>query len=352
MLRTLSTAAALLACTAISHAQGAFTFTLDQAQSNFNWSGTSSLGAIVGNPSTAFQMSGTTGMVLTPSGADPIASGLLSGTGDALVTPNLNGKINNIFPFLPPLATIQVNNLHLSFSSPSFPIGVSGAFTASVTVTALQGTLVVTTLGGTPSNTPLAGLVSTPQSQSGTLTQSLNNLSLVLPVNTSFAFVDPGTGATGSITITGTLRGNWTCPTPQTYCTAKVNSLGCTPAIAISGTPSYTSPAACNVTASNVLSQRSGLLFYGFAAGNAPFQGGFLCITPPTTRTPIQGSGGTAGGGDCTGTYSLALSAYVQSFIDPALYPGREVFMQYWSRDPQSPITTGLTNAARATICP
>jgi hypothetical protein len=335
-----------------AQAQGAFTFQIDQANSNFNWSGTSSLGPIVGNPSTAFQMSGTAGLTLTPSGADPIASGTLPGTGDAAVVPDLRGKINNPFPFLPPLATIEVNGLHLSFAAPSYAIASNGAFTANVTVTALAGTLVVTPLGSSASSSSLAGLTSTPQAQSGTLTPSGLDLQLALPVNTTFPFSDPTTGASGTITIVGTLRANWSCPASTTYCTAKVNSLGCTPAIAVSGAASYSSNSACTLSASNIVAERSGLLFYGFGPNSAPFQGGFLCVQPPTIRTLIQNSGGTVGGGDCSGVFSIDFNDTIQGLTDANLYPGREVFTQYWSRDPASASTTNLTNAAKLTICP
>lgn len=352
MRRLLPVTLAAFAFASIARAQGDFTLAINQANSNFTWSGTSTLGAIVGNPSTAFQMSGTTHMVLTSSGADPIASGSLPNTGDAAVIPDLHGKVNNPVPFLPPLALIDVNNLHLAFAAPSFAIASNGAFTANVTVTALAGTLVVTPFGLSPSSTPLAGLASAPQAQSGTLTQTGANLSLVLPVNTSFPFADPTTGASGVITIVGTLRANWTCPAWSTYCTAKVNSLGCTPAIAVSGGASYSSNAPCVISASNIVAQRGGLLFYGYGASSAPFQGGFLCVQPPTLRTLIQNSGGTPAGGDCSGVFAFDMNAHIQSFVDAGLYPGRDVYAQYWSRDPASASTTNLTDGARVTICP
>lgn len=352
-MRTILFAAlAVLAATSLAQAQGDFTLAINQPTSNFNWSGTSTLGAIVGNPSTAFQMSGTTHMVLTPAGADPIASGAFPGTGDAAVVPDLHGKINNPLPFLPPLALIDINGLHLAFSAPSFAIAANGAFTANVTVSALAGTLVVTPIGSSASSTTLAGLTSTPQAQSGTFTQSGSNLSLVMPVNTSFPFTDTTTGASGTITIVGTLRANWTCPLASTYCTAKVNSLGCTPAIAVTGGASYSVNTPCVISATNIVAQRGGLLFYGYGANNAPFQGGFLCVQPPTLRTLIQNSGGTPGGGDCSGTFAFDMNAHIQSFVDAGLYPGRDVYTQYWSRDPASASTTNLTDGAKLTICP
>jgi hypothetical protein len=53
-------------------------------------------------------------------------------------------------------------------------------------------------------------------------------------------------------------------PAPQIYCTAKVNSLGCTPAIGFSGVPSVASGAPFEIRCDNLVSQRTGLLLYSF----------------------------------------------------------------------------------------
>jgi hypothetical protein len=341
-----------LALAGAASAQAEFVFSIAQSQSDFTWSGTSTLGAIVGNPSNQFEIGGTTRLELSPLGPDAIASGRFTDGGDAFATPDLHGKINNPFPFLPPLATIDVLGLHLKVGSPSFAIAGNGAFSADATITAISGTLVVTPLGGSPSQTALAGLMSTPQPQAGTVTQSGATLDLTIPIHSVFPFSDPGTGASGSITLTGTLLASWTCPPAQTYCTAKTNSLGCLPAIGSTGTASYTNPAPFVVSASNELNQKAGLLFYGVSASSAPFQGGFKCVASPSIRTGIQSSGGSASGDDCTGSYAYDFTPRIQGFVDPQLVPGAEIFVQYWSRDPQSPSTTNLTAGLRFTICP
>jgi dipeptidyl aminopeptidase/acylaminoacyl peptidase len=130
---------------------------------------------------------------------------------------------------------------------------------------------------------------------------------------------------------------------PVVYCQPKVNSLGCTPAIGSTGTPSASAPQAFVVTASNVLNQRTGLLFYGYAVNAAPFQGGTLCVLPPTRRTTLQTSGGSTSGDDCSGAYAFDINAHTQSSVDPNLTSGAVVCCQYCSRDPASPSTTGLT---------
>jgi len=139
---------------------------------------------------------------------------------------------------------------------------------------------------------------------------------------------------------------------PGTYCTGKVNSLGCTPSISFSGSPSASSGAPFLINASNFISQKTGLLFYAHQPASAAFQGGFKCVGNPTLRTPPQNSGGSASGSDCTGTYSYDFNARIQSGVDPTLVAGAEVFAQYWGRDPASLSTTSLSNAARFLIHP
>jgi carboxypeptidase T len=140
-------------------------------------------------------------------------------------------------------------------------------------------------------------------------------------------------------------------PLASAYCTAKTNSLGCVPAIGWSGAPSASSPTPFVIGASSVISHKTGLLLYGHAPSSAPFQGGYLCVQAPTKRTPVQDSGGGAGN-DCSGVYAYDFNARIQSGADPALVPPIAVYAQYWSRDPASPSTTGLTNAVSFQVGP
>lgn len=136
----------------------------------------------------------------------------------------------------------------------------------------------------------------------------------------------------------------------ETYCAAKVNSLGCTPAITWSGVASATSASPFQVGANQVLAAKPGLLFYGYGPSAAPFQGGTLCVQAPIKRTNVQTS--TGSGSNCLGTYSYDVNALIQSGADPVLVAGFDMYCQYWTRDPASPSTTGLTNALRARIQP
>ncbi|MBL8861013.1 MAG: hypothetical protein JNK02_03295 [Planctomycetes bacterium] len=189
----------------VASAQATYVYDLVQPSSNFSWSGTSTLGNIVGNPSNQFQLAGTVNLdlVLQP-GSQPYSSGAFNG-GAAAAVPDLRGRINNPLPFLPPLATIEVNGLVLSPTSPTFAVGAGGVFQADVTLTALAGTLVVTPLGGSATSTNLAGSSSNPTSANGALTLVGGSLRLNMPVSSSFPFSDPTSGASGTITVTGTV---------------------------------------------------------------------------------------------------------------------------------------------------
>lgn len=147
-------------------------------------------------------------------------------------------------------------------------------------------------------------------------------------------------------------RGIWDYAIPpvgnmQAYCTAKMNSQLCVPAIGWTGVPSTTAAQPFLVTASQVLEQKNGLLFYGTEPHAGAFQGGTLCVKAPVRRTSIQGSGGTL---VCGGAFSYDMNARIQSGVDPTLASGATIRCQYWYRDPQDPYSTGLTDALEFTI--
>jgi hypothetical protein len=150
-------------------------------------------------------------------------------------------------------------------------------------------------------------------------------------------------------------------PQPVVYCTAKVNSLGCTPTIGFTGTPSATAGSGFTVDGSNVRNNKSGLLFYGINGRNAlPFQGGTLCVATPIRRTPAVFSNGTpAPANDCTGVYSLDMNAFAVGALGGFPIPeltisGTLVDCQYWGRDPgfPAPDNTTLTDALEYTVGP
>jgi hypothetical protein len=141
-------------------------------------------------------------------------------------------------------------------------------------------------------------------------------------------------------------------PPVTTYCTAKTNSLGCLPAVESSGRASVSATTPFTVVARNVLNQKNGLLFYGYAAASAPFQGGTMCVLQPLHRTAIQASNGNTNTSNCSGVFAYDFNARIRSNIDPGLLAGANVFAQFWYRDPAVASTTGLTNAVHFLINP
>ncbi len=140
---------------------------------------------------------------------------------------------------------------------------------------------------------------------------------------------------------------------PTTYCTAKVNSVGCTPAIGWSGSPSASAGSGFDITATQVLNNKNGFFYYSFNGQQAkPFQGGLLCAKLPLRRTPVQNSGGNPPPNDCSGRYSIDFNAFIASGVDPALAPGATVDGQYWARDPgfAAPNNTSLSDAIHFVI--
>ena len=146
------------------------------------------------------------------------------------------------------------------------------------------------------------------------------------------------------------------------YCTAKINSLGCIPAIGSSGKASPTAGSGYVVSCTSVRNNKSGILFYRVngAAMAVPFQGGTLCVQPPLSRTPVVNSGGTPSpADDCTGVFSIDMNAFAVGSLGgnplPALtVPGTKVHVQWWGRDPSSsaPNGTTLSDALQYFVCP
>jgi hypothetical protein len=142
------------------------------------------------------------------------------------------------------------------------------------------------------------------------------------------------------------------CAAPSTYCTAKVNSQGCTPVIEPSGAPSLTVGNAFRILARGIINRQFGLLAWSAAPDVKPFFGGTLCMASPVIRTPVQWSGGSPPPAvDCTGTFDFHFSqAYMGQFL---IAPGITLHGQYWYRDPFhiDELGVGLTDALSFEIC-
>ncbi len=148
---------------------------------------------------------------------------------------------------------------------------------------------------------------------------------------------------------------NITGSQPTNYCTAKANSLACVPKIAATGFASASNPSPCVISASDVINHKLGVLIYGHSSSATPFEGGYLCVEPPFTRTVLTGSAGSSPPvEDCTGRFRVDFNALIQSGQDPTLVPDAEIYAQFWYRDLQdsSGFGTGLTDAVQFRIVP
>ena len=104
------------------------------------------------------------------------------------------------------------------------------------------------------------------------------------PVGSSFVEISAGMNV-------NVVRYAPTCTTPTTYCSAKQNSLGCTPSIAIDGLPSASAGNGCALLTTNVVAMLIGVYIHSTSgAASTPFHGGFLRVqarSAGTLRTTV-----------------------------------------------------------------
>ncbi|MFT5477311.1 MAG: hypothetical protein ACI8Y8_002657 [Planctomycetota bacterium] len=139
------------------------------------------------------------------------------------------------------------------------------------------------------------------------------------------------------------------------YCDAKVNSQGCLPILATMGDASFSDTTPFEITATMLINNRNGMLFYGLAGRAAvPFGGGTLCVAGPLLRAPIQRTGGNAAGLDCSGSLSIDINALLQGGGAATIMAGDQVNAQFFYRDPQHADGTGygLTEGVEFVVLP
>ena len=148
---------------------------------------------------------------------------------------------------------------------------------------------------------------------------------------------------------------------PSLYCTAKVNSLACTPAIGFVGQASASNGTGFVVSSINNLNQKPGLLLYGTTGQAAtPFGGGVLCINAPLRRSvTLISSGLPPPPLDCSGVYSIDMNAFAVGALggnpSPALTQvGTTVDCQFWGRDQgfAAPDNVSLSDALEYQVGP
>lgn len=186
--------------------QGRHVFVV-QPTSSFTFGGTVAIPPlgpqpIVGQPTNSFTASGTADADLTTSGGTATAGQFVPG--GLVRVPPLTAVVPNPLPFLPPAASINVTGTTLEFTSTPFVVA-GGMFTTDVTATILSGTATVNVLGLSSSTVPLANTVTTPQTVTGSFVSTPTGYAISVPLNLTFPLNDPATGATGNLTLTGSL---------------------------------------------------------------------------------------------------------------------------------------------------
>ncbi len=166
-------------------------------------------------------------------------------------------------------------------------------------------------------------------------------------------FFTGGFEALGGTPAVGFARYWSPCAQVRTYCTAKVNSLGCTPRVGSTGFPSASASTPFVVSVADVPSQKSGLFFFGVQGRIAqPFMGGTLCVRAPVQRSPVGTSGGTLGPVDCSGVLALDFQPYLRGQHGSGLTFGDTVQGQWWYRDPAASYSLGLSDALEFSVYP
>ncbi len=143
-----------------------------------------------------------------------------------------------------------------------------------------------------------------------------------------------------------------TTPPPTSYCTAKLNSLGCTPTISTQGSSTLSGADDFEIDVAQVLNHKAGTLLFSVKPKALPFGGGTLCIGAPRVVFASQDSGGSTGTLDCSGSYAFQLThALMQA---KGFTPGLVLFFQVHMRDPgfSAPNGVSLTSGLRVTIGP
>lgn len=200
-----------------AEAQSSYTFDVDVATSNFTFGGDSSVGRIKGRPPT-FDMDGDIEMTLTSSGSG-FSTGEMTGGVLYTVPARIKAEIPNVFSFLPPLATIYIDDAEYTGTSASFAIDAAGNFATDIIMTPIAGTVTVIPLVGSTEVTNLADYGPTdPTPVAGNVVPSGSGAVLSMPVDVFF-YNDDGMGNWVQLDLNGTLNATSTGSSDMTLST-------------------------------------------------------------------------------------------------------------------------------------
>lgn len=139
---------------------------------------------------------------------------------------------------------------------------------------------------------------------------------------------------------------------PTVYCTAKLDGAGCQAQIGAQGMPQVSGAGPFDIRAANVPPGRPGTLLFAAAPLSMPFMGGWLCVSPPLSKTVPQVSGGSPGV-SCSGVLIHDMHAALAGAISPLFAPGERVHVQFMYRDGGHPLgAVALTDALLFDVLP
>ena len=151
-------------------------FDVSRAASVIDWEITTSAATVNETPD-KFSLDGTMNLLLDAS-QGPFTMGQFNGALMYTVPSLLHAEIPNPIFFLPPLATFDITNFQVSFSSAPFVIDpATGNFTAAATLHTTAGIVAVDGIYGA-STQSIFGLQSSPSSVSGRVTQNGGSVEL------------------------------------------------------------------------------------------------------------------------------------------------------------------------------
>ncbi len=134
------------------------------------------------------------------------------------------------------------------------------------------------------------------------------------------------------------------------YCTGKLSSSGCHPAITATGYASLGLPGELSVTANQLETDQNALAYFGTTGpASLPFQDGTLCVNAPLYRLAIKN---TLGQSACTGAITYGFNEFLLVAGGPLFMGGQSIHVQAWFRDPAASSTTGLTGGVTFVVCP
>ncbi|MDE0892020.1 MAG: hypothetical protein OSB14_07535 [Planctomycetota bacterium] len=343
-MRYLFTTVAALLIAGTSLAQGQYRFNLDSGQSGFTWSGSTSLGNVVPDSTNQHSLSGYADVSIN-NGSYPLSTGSFEG-GVMNVSPNIAAYVSG--PLGINLADIDVNNLSISArTTGSFSMSPgSGSFTATVENTILSGQLVIDPLAGSTINQDLAGTITSSQ-VTGNIYKTSSGMHFSIPLNINISGSDPGSGVSGSVSINGTITGDFVATNPNIYCIAAPNSgaqsggqIGYWGSTSVSNND-------LTLIATGIPTNQFGIFYYGPNAIQVPFGNGYRCVGGGVYRMNVLQSG-------ATGSYQKDLDFYGSApFGAPEVDAGETWRFQCWFRDPPAGGSTfNLTNAISVDFIP